>query len=300
MADIKDLIRPPFANYDVVVYFGGGLFFVPFLIRYLAEPMGAKLPTFAFHVGTSITSEAVSLLSLLFCIYILGHLLAYLGSQIVEKTIDRYLGKVSTAIIFSSLSSANTRNEAIRSLVFDRIKKIKSDNALFSTIVRTIIHLPVIPHYIFAFITGIFGYYETRITSNVFSMVRIKYTEEIVIGEQLTTKTKWFKPLEYFVINRYPSAVPRMYNYLVISGLFRTLCLVFLFSSWMMLYYMIHFYFHGDWLVEPFFGWETRGSGLAEFIFISSLCVFCLFSYIKFQRRYAEETIMAAAFMKSD
>lgn len=262
--------------------------------------MGAKLPAFAFHVGTNITSEAVSLLSLLFCIYILGHLLAYLGSQIIEKTIDRYLGKISTAIIFSSLSSANTRNRAIRTLVFDRIKKIGPENALFSTIVRTLLHLPIIPHYIFAFATGIFGYYETRITSNVFSIVRKKYNEEIVIGELLTTKTKWFKPLEYFVINRYPSAVPRMYNYLVISGLFRTLCLVFLFSSWMMLYYLIHYYFHRDWLVQPFFGWKTQGSGLAEFIFVSSLCVFCLFSYIKFQRRYAEETIMAAAFMKSD
>ena len=47
--------------------------------------------------------QIISALSLLMFVYIIGHMLAYLASQIVEKSIDRFLGKVSTAIIFLTI-----------------------------------------------------------------------------------------------------------------------------------------------------------------------------------------------------
>ena len=298
MSELKDLVRPPFANYDVVVYFGGGLFFIPFLIRYFLNPFNAKFPQFQISMQSDIASEAISLLSLLFSIYILGHLLAYLGSQLIEKTIDRYLGKISTSIIFSSLSNSSNRNTVVRSLIFDRVKNIRSENATLSTAVRTIFHAPLTFHYFLSFVFGIFGYYETRISSEVMSMVREKYSRDIVPGSHFTARSKWFKPLEYYVINRYPSAVPRMYNYLVIAGLFRSLCLIFITASWFILYYIVHYMVDGEWLLGPLFLWSGTGSGIIELFIMSSLATFCLFSYVKFQRRYAEEAIMAAVFME--
>lgn len=296
MSELKDLVRPPFANYDVVVYFGAGLFFIPFVIRYFLDPFGAKLPQFNIAIGSDIASQAISLLCLLFSIYILGHLLAYLGSQLIEKTIDRYLGKISTAIIFSSLSNSSNRNSVVRSLIFDRVRNIRSENAIISTIVRTFFHVPLIFHYFLSFVLGIFGYYESRISAEVMSMVREKYSKDIVPGNHFTARSKWFKPLEYYVINRCPSAVPRMYNYLVIAGLFRSLCLIFIIASWFIIYYIIHYMMDGEWLLGPFFLWSGTGSGFIELFIVSSLATFCLFSYVKFQRRYAEEAIMAAVF----
>lgn len=296
MERLAGLSRPPFANYDIVVYFGGGLFLIPFVYRYLIEPLGLALPSIKVPMGGDFLTEAVATLTTLFAIYVVGHILAYLASQFMEKVADRVFGKVSSAIFVSCNATASTRNELIRALVFDRLSKIKAENALIPTIVRFLFHLPALPLYLIIFGFGFFGYYDTRIPKSTLDFASRKLNAIPEVGEPISIETKWYKPLEYYVINRCQDAVPRMYNYLVISGLFRTLSMVFMLSLWAQLYFMLHFYFHGDWLLKPAMGAKGILSPLLEYGLMLIAFTFSLSSFLKFQRRYAEEAIFAFAF----
>ena len=290
------LRRPPFANYDIVVYFGAGLFSVPFLNRYLIRPLKAVWPNFSIDVSSEIARQAVSLLSLLFSIYILGHIIAWISSQVVEKVIDRFLGKTSTAILISATSLPQERDRLIRDSIQARLALIKDQKMVFGTICRTAIHAPVIVFYWIIYKVGIFPYFDTRVSAGIIDSAQRRLPEIPVTGLNISPTTKWYKPLEYFVINRRPEAVSRMYNYLVISGLFRSLSLIFLFSLWSVIGYMIHWLIDGDWLLDSLFGETFRGQGLVEFTLMSALYLFSVFAYLKFQRRYAEEAIFAFVF----
>ena len=164
---------------------------------------------------------------------------------------------------------------------------------------RGLFHLPNYPIYLILYATGIFGYFDTRITRQSLMLAEIAYKEN-VCDEEFTTDTKWYKPLEYFVINRIPSAVPRMYNYLVIAGLFRSLSFLFLISSWWTIFYCVNHSIFGTWPLN-LGGIETGfGSGFIEYCFLTTASVFCIMAYIKFQRRYAEEAILAMAYWRGD
>lgn len=290
---MKDLIKPPFANYDVVVYFGGGLFFIPFINRYLVEPTSLTWPRFRVDVGSSIGEQIVSGLTLLFIIYLLGHTVAYVGSQLIEKLMDRVLGKISTAILVSSWSSNNNRNEYVRALIYDRLSHVRRDRALFATLARGLFHLPVVPIYLIVYLLGIFGYYDTRVPYSIIRACRAKLKTIGVGNQSLTIRSKWYKLIEYYVANRNTVATARMYNYLVIGGLFRSLSLIFLISLWLQLYYVVHLWYDGDWLLRPFLGSTSWKGSVIEWTLVSTMYVFSLFSYLKFQRRYAEEAIFA-------
>ena len=293
MDGLKEFAKPPFANYDVVVYFGGGLFALPFINRYVIEPASLNWPRLNLTVGGSFSSELVTSLSLLFSIYILGHALAYTSSQFIEKLADRLLGKISTAILVSAWVGSRRRNEMLRALIYDRVRSILAERAVIATIVRGFIHLPVIPLYVLVYIFGVFGYYNTRVPQSVIAAVRVKLPKIGLGPLRVSLRTKWYKPLEHYVINRFPVATARMYNYLIISGLFRSLCIIFLMSLWAQIYYLLHFGLDGDWLLRGYMGSASHKSAVAEYVMFSAAYMFSFFSYLKFQRRYAEEAIFA-------
>ena len=298
MTDLKipEGISRPFANYDIVVYLGAALFSLPFINRYVVEPFGTRFPNFNIKFGTDIASEAVAVLSSLFTIYILGHIIAYISSQVIEKTADIYLGKVSSAMIISGYSNSGSRNELMRGFIFNRLKKVRGARGIFVTFLRTAIHIPALPAYAIIFLIGIFGHYDTRVSRDMWDKLKIKFAEKITARTSISIHQPWYKALEYYVINKCPASVPRMYNYLVISGLFRSLSLIFLFSAWCVIYFIVHWKLHGDWLLKPLLSHKYSYSGYVELSSLVILYTFCLFSYIKFQRRYAEEAIFAFIF----
>lgn len=146
--------KPPFANYDLVVYFGGGLFSIPFILRYLIEPLHLLWPKLSVDVGSPFANEAISSLTLLFSVYILGHMIAYTASLTIEKTVDRFLGKVSSAIVISARVEPSRRNEYLRALAFRRIKSISEQKGVISALIRAFIHIPAMPCYFFANLLG--------------------------------------------------------------------------------------------------------------------------------------------------
>lgn len=297
---LKELVRPPFANYDVVVYFGCGLFFVPFLNRYIVEPFQLGWPTFRILGTQSVTTEIISALSLLMFVYIIGHMLAYLSSQIIEKAIDTFLGKVSTAIVFLTIGRAGTRNAKIRKHIVHRFRSISKNRAIPASVFRGLFHLPAIPSYLVTAFFGIFGYFNSRLSIHVVVALSRKIKKLGIPRLRVSPNVPWYKPVEYYVINRIPEAVPRMYNYLVIGGLFRSLSFVFLISMWLLLAHVALWWLGTDWRIKPLGGMPESKSVLLEFAVLQALFVFSLFSYIKFQRRYAEEAVFAFLFEKGE
>lgn len=296
MEALKSIGRPPFANYDLVVYFGGGLFSLPLIYRFLIHPLGIPLPSFMLNESPQITLEIIRALALLMAVYVLGHLIAYLSSQLVEKAVDRFIGKISTAIIVSLQSSKASRDDELKAMFRKQTKKLAEENAIFPSVVRGAFHLPNIFHYLIVYFTGIFGYLDTRIPPEAFERVKQRYAQLVIYDGKVRLDTKWYKSLEYFVINNIPDAVPRMYNYLVMAGLFRSLSFIFLWSSWFVLIYLVLFARFGTWPLGLTDMGTGQFAGILEWFSLSTLSVFSLVAYLKFQRRYAEEAILAFAF----
>jgi hypothetical protein len=300
VVNLKDFAKPPFSNYDLVVYFGCGLFVVPFVNRYVVEPFGLKWPTFKVLGAEELTSEVISALSLLVFVYIMGHMIAYLASQVIEKTIDRFLGKVSTAVTFLTVGRPGIRNSNIRGHIRRRVGAIAKDHAIVASAFRAALHIPALPVYVIIGIFGIFGYFNSRLSKHTVGALSEKIHKLDIPQIRLSPNVPWFKPMEYYVINRIPEAIPRMYNYLVIGGLFRSLSFIFLFAMWMILLHAICACETGNWQLKPLAGKTGDLMYLLEFLALQTLFVFSLFSYIKFQRRYAEEAIFAFLFERGE
>lgn len=286
---IQSTVKPPFANYDVVVYFGGGIFFLPFIERYFLDPFKADLPRFFNIKDAGFIETSVSSLVALFSLYVIGHILAYVSSQIIEKTTDKCFGKSSSAIIVSTRTSSIKRNEAIRALVWRNIKKLFVKNSKITSFVRILINIPVLPIFIITFAFGFFGYYESRVPRKTLQAAN-KIISNIGLGKiDISIDSKWFKIIESDVINNYPIATARMYNYLVISGLFRTLSIVFLIAIWIEFYYMVHLYYDNHLVI----GKLIYNNRIFGFVVYYLFFTFCFYSFMKFKRRYAEEAIFA-------
>jgi len=294
---LKTITRPPFANYDIVVYFGGGLFFLPILFHYYISPFNLRLPKFQFVSDTPWANDIISSLCLIFSVYIIGHAIAYFSSQIIERSVESFSGKTSSTVLSTSLSLPGSRNNVLRSLITKQFKNsFRTYNWLASSF-RIAPHIPLMPFYFLLYIFGIFGAFSSRIPSTIIDKAKLRLSErqyrEIIISES----ESWFKPVEHYVINKNPAAIPRMYNYLIISGLFRSMSLIFLIVIWAEIYYFLHHYITGHDHVALFMSdtHETFAKMNAFLVAISAY-FFSLFSFIKFQRRYVEETIFAFVF----
>jgi hypothetical protein len=90
-----------------------------------------------------------------------------------------------------------------------------------------------------------------------------------------------------------------MYNYLVIAGLFRSLSVLFLASIWMEVYYLVYWMVDGEMLLKPLMS-DSRavGTHLFSILILYNVYGVTFSSYMKFQRRYAEEAIFAYVLTK--
>lgn len=289
---VKDLIRPPFANYDVVVYFGCGTFALPLIYHYFIEPSAFRFPRFSFQIGMPIADQAISILSLLFAVYILGHAIAYVSSILIERYIDVFFGKVSSAILLSSYLRLRPKQELLAAWQFDRVKRAFRYGRRTRNFLRVLVHIPVFPLYAVIQFMGGFDYYRSRLPHHVLFLAKQRLKSE---GHgPVSLYHPWYKTLEYRVINNHPAATARMYNYLVISGLFRSISCLMLFGIWAEIYYFFHWEIDGHQLLKPLMS-DVQSSWTHLFsVFLLYIVYGVAFSsYMKFQRRYAEEAIFA-------
>ena len=296
---VKDLVKPPFANYDIVVYFGCGLFSLPFMMHYVGK-LRVDKTSFNFNIDPPFVSTLITTLTLLFSVYILGHIIAYVGSQIVEKTMDSLFGKSSTVVLCGTQVSRDDFRSMIRGRLKTGLKGLLTKGQWFSTTVRFVAHAPLIPAYLILAYLEVYGYYRTRITADVIASANDKIDKLDVKAPKIADGNEWFKPLEAVVANNNASATARMYNYLVISGLFRSVCLILLCSSWFEVVYLIESYYgYAANKGLLMFGNDGTLPHLISFASICLIYLFSLFSYLKFQRRYVEDAVFAFVYAKS-
>lgn len=294
MEGLKELIRPPFANYDVVVYFGCGLFSLLLVYHYFIEPLGYRFPRFEFNIGISFADTAISTLSLLFSVYVLGHIIAYVGSVLIEKTIDSFFGKVSSAILISGASGRGRRSEIINAWLYDRARRSFRTGKKVQSAVRLLFHAPVLPLYLCVIIFGGFDYYRSRVSWRILQIARNRMSA-LNLGS-ISLRSQWYKSLEHVVTNSQPVATARMYNYLVISGTFRSVSVLVLGCVLMEIYYAVHYMIDGHYSVKPLMhDGNAAGPHILTFFMLYVAFGFCIASYMKFSRRYAEEAIFAFA-----
>ena len=290
--------RPPFANYDLVVYFGCGLFALPLIFHYITEPTGMRFPRFQFQIGIPFADTAISTLSLLFAVYLLGHMIAYAGSAFVEKTVDLVFGKVSSSVLISNLTVSGSFNETVQGWIARRLRASLRPGQRLTTALRFGFYVPVLPGLAIMFGLRWFDYFKTRVPPRIFSQIRVE-CERRGFGP-VSLRTQWYKAVEHDVTNNRPFATARMYNYLVIGGLFRSLTFLFVMCAWGELYYLTHLAMDGHYLATPVMS-EVPGLGmsLATIAIFNLVAVFSLSAYVKFARRYVEEALFAFVLARS-
>lgn len=299
MTELKEVIKPPFQNYDIVVYFGCGLFTLPFIHHYLIKPLGLRFPHFKFGVGAEFADAAVSTLSLLFSVYLLGHLVAYASSLMVEKTLDRCLGKISSSVIITHTTDSTRLPKALRAWIKQRFVIAFRRGRKLTSAARLLFLLPVSVGTLLAYWANYLGYFSTRIPKAIFDQIKLLCRSRGY--GRVSLHTQWYKALEHDVTNNCPIATSRMYNYLVISGVFRSLSLIVIFCAWAELYFIIHQELHGHALVDGIFSDEqSKWSGLVNLAGLNGLFAFTVTAYVKFARRYVEEAMFAFVLVREN
>jgi hypothetical protein len=223
---------------------------------------------------------------------LLGHIISYASSLLTEKFIETFFGKVSSAIIISTVKETKVKQEVVSAFIFRKLQQSWQVRNRKLSIIRIILLLPVIPLFLLIIWIGGFDYYKSRISSETLAKIRHK---AVNIGLcEVRLDDPWYKELEHYVINRHPVALSRMYNYLVISGIFRSLSAIFLACIWMEFYYLGHFLITGHYHVTVLAS-DVRFGAERIFAFIALYTIygFSVSSYMKFQRRYAEEALFA-------
>jgi hypothetical protein len=239
---------------------------------------------------------SVAALFLLFSVYVLGHLIAYVASEFIERGFGIIFGKTSASLLVPESASGPFRRREINRYVAGNLRVAFSRRSRLSALVRLLFHLPALPVYLVIFGFGIYGYWRTRIPSYVLAKVRHKICR-IGLGRiEVRPDAAWYKAVEHYVLNRLPTASARMYNYLIISGLFRSLSFIFLLTLWLELIVAAEAASDGSFAVANLFfyadSWTTR---IIVMILLLIAFVFCGCAYLKFQRRYVEEAIFAFA-----
>lgn len=249
--------------------------------------------------GNTYIDTALGILIFLFLSYLIGHGLAYGSGQIIQKFADNIFGKTSGVIIWESLTHDSNRNAKTRELIRGHLKEAFQKHNWFAICFRGAFHIPIIPLYYLIYTIGIFGYYGSRVPNSIIHIIRKKLISLKLPEIPVAHRGYWFKPLEHYVMNNNPIATSRMYNYLVIFGLFRTLSFIFLIVIWLQIYFDIHHWWDGHVRLTPILSDGEKDMAKWQLYFFLYINYFiALFSFLKFQRRYVEEAMFAFALTK--
>ena len=207
---------------------------------------------------------------------------------------ESFFGKTSDAILATSGKGLGERNPALRLQIQAQTSELWA-HAKSVVILRAFIHLPLWPVYWLIFWVGAFGFYGARVPPHVFTAVAANMKTIGFKEAEPARRHSWFKTLEAYVMNCLPSATARMYNYLIISGLFRSMAFIFLAAIWAELW--------ASAVDRPITGrphiarmmtnTNTWAAELWGLVILYVIYVFSFWSYLKFQRRYVEEAIFA-------
>ncbi len=295
--EIPFFSKAPFANYDLVVYLGGGLFTVLILWRYIGKPLGIFDFSDVMAKGAhSWVTDVIYLILLGVCSYVLGHLISYQSSFFIEGFLQRTLGKFSE-VVEATTVPPQERAGKLRAAIRQNIKA----NFRFTFRVPRVgirlpkvpllfvVHLPVLPWYSAVTVFGMFNFVDTRLPARMLDKMKERMQQDFAeFGYQ--PSGQWFRWIEYYTAYNRSVSSSSMYNYLVIFGLMRSLSYIFLICIWLEIANLIVSPYLPKYQLSHGPG-GLIGTGL-YFVVIYVAYITTITSYCKFFRRYIEEAAM--------
>lgn len=287
MANINDVKRLPFANYDLVVYFGVGVFVLPLAQKYISNPLKLSFPASIAVPTDGFLSEAVGVLVVLFACYALGHVIALLASYLVEGFIHKWLRYPSTVW----LRKCNNRKMSISDIMKRNIRETEFN---FETFLVSFLHFPLILFYLIIYYRRLFGFYDTKAPCYLRKMA-IERMAQCGLNVPLNHGSNWLKIIEHYVANNVGTGYLRLYNYLMIFGLLRSLAFVGIVYSWVAFFRIFGSGVYDRSHVLIGLTWDFSPTEPEIFTYFASAFVttFLVVGFAKFNRRFFEEALYA-------
>ena len=305
MNEIEKWTKYPFASYDLIVYFGGGVFFVAAFGAIIQLDGFWEPSTLLLFSSSTAIVLAFQIIATAYTIYLIGHLCSFGGSQFVEKTLIRVMDYPDRAGKVAIRVGHKKRNSHFRGIIWHRLKSIIADAAILSSVVRIGFHLPLISHYVFFNIgMGIFGFYESRVTEEANKILEAKFRKIFPHGPLLNGPGESFRLVEQYTINTYHASNGRIYNYMLIYGLLRSLVFTLLLVSWLLILSIVFsgriFPFDLDIIDNIVFTHLSERRLVFIYLSVTTLAWFSMMSFGKFFRRYSEEVVYSFIMGKDD
>jgi hypothetical protein len=283
---VEDVKRLPFANYDIVVYLGVGILALPLARDFIVTPLGLGLPPLIVTSDSDFVRAAFETLYLLFVGYAVGHGIAYVSSYFVERFIHEWLRYPSDVWLSLSNRKGDTPFEVFNS-------SITTTPISLASILTAAFHLPLWPVYAIVHATGSFGFYTPKLDSSFLPIVRAKVAA-LQLPTPITHRSRWPKTLEHYVANNSPLGYTRLYNYLVIFGLLRSLAFLLILLTWVRLIGIF---------TDParaangkFLGLVPTSPTFSDWVTYCAMALFAglmMMAFGKFNRRFFEECVYA-------
>ena len=290
---MDDIKRLPFANYDIVVYLGVGILALPLARDFIVAPLGLGLPTVIVPTDSAFVRAAFEMLYLLFVGYAVGHGIAYVSSYFVERFLHEWLRYPSD--VWLSLSN---RPGAKRFEIFN--SNINTTRLSLASIMPAIFHMPLWPIYAAIHASDSFGFYTPKLDSSFLPPLRDRVAV-LRLPTPVTHRSRWPKTLEHYVSNNSPLGYARLYNYLVIFGLLRSLGFLLILLTWLRLVGLFVTPIKAqNGLLLGFGGATPTASAIATYLIMAIFAALTVMAFGKFNRRFFEECVYAFMMTKDD
>lgn len=267
----------------LAVYLPGGAVSLLLLNKVVTDLFKYPLPlTFGSSSDTAV-GQVITAVVWLSASYLVGHIVAFISSYVVEKFVHNKLGYPSDIWLTSErlLHHGQPRRTTYRSIFSRSIAK--SPDQWVPRLI-SFLQLPAAAPLFGLRLTKPFGFYTPKIPFGLLPDVERRYGR-LQTSVAIDIGTRWEKVLEHYVSNNCMPAYTRMYNYLVIYGALRMLALIVLGYLWALVARDLYFKLDGSWVVD-----------MPRTIFFHSLSVvyvLAVMAFAKFNRRYFEECILA-------
>ena len=206
--NLDKISKLPFANYDIVVYFGIGILSLPFVYRYALGGLSKLPPVFAGYTDPLINS-IVSIIALAFAVYILGHGIAIASSIIVERFVHRVMGQPS-AVIVEMAQSGPVKRSRFRTFLKKRFVEAYWNDIRPADVIRGLIHAPVIPLYALMYTIRFHGFYESKVSPFIVKRVNQNLHRVYDYDNDIAVDPDWFKIVEYSCANNHATSMAKI------------------------------------------------------------------------------------------
>lgn len=276
------LDKLPFTTYDIIGYLTPGIFSI-WLTSYLFPNINSteRITSF-FHEADAIPEQVIVSLSCLAIFYTIGHIISLVSSLLIERFLLFYFGYPSKFFVLEN----KINNATVRNIVKHNIQKNwRTPNFFFTTIML----FPIFPYLIICYIIGAHGYYVKRLDRSAADILISRFkkiTRKNIQRNIEENDANWFRVVEYTVYRENPLSTSKMYNYVVMYGFLRSICLILITVTWYCLIkaiFMIVTVYPADWNL----------ASLYECLIFSLITFFVFVGFAKFFRRYSEEAIWA-------